>query len=242
MSWIVALFTIIWVVLFLIVGIPVSLFYEIAKKISPEKAESFAYAFVRLGFAGVRLFSFVHPKVNGLLEVPEGPVLYCANHRSMFDIVTAWPLMKGKTAIIAKVELQKVPLLSYWMRQIHCIFLDRTDIQRGVQMITDATELIKAGYSVLIFPEGTRNHDEGTLLPFHAGSFKIAIRTGAPVIPVTITHTGEIFEDHFPRVWPKKVCITFGEPLPTEGIPIADRKTLPDRCKEVIEKTYKETA
>ena len=139
-----------------------------------------------------------------------------------------------------------MPLLSYWMKRIHCLFLDRKDIRAGAQMVADAANEMKDGKSVLIFPEGTRTHTEGQLQHFKGGSFKIAIRAGAPVVPVTIIGTGNILEDHIEtdhlKVYRTPVTIVIGKPIETEGMSIADRKTLPQKVEQVIASTYQQYA
>jgi 1-acyl-sn-glycerol-3-phosphate acyltransferase len=177
--------------------------------------------------------------VEGRENIPKDqPVLFAGNHRSIFDVICAMPYMGTRLGIVAKKELGKVPLLSWWMKQMHTMFLDRDDLKAGVQMITDAQNLVKSGYSVLIYPEGTRNHKEGTLLPFHGGSFKIAIRTGCPIIPVTTVGTGDVFEDHFPKLKCRTVHVIFGEPIPTKGMPIPERKVLHEKVRDIIAENY----
>ena len=101
---------------------------------------------------------------------------YIGNHRSYFDIVLSYSRCPIRTGYIAKKEMERYPLLSNWMRYLHCLFLDRKDIKQGLKTILTAIEKIKSGISICIFPEGTRNKnkDELELLPFHEGSFKIA--------------------------------------------------------------------
>ena len=79
---------------------------------------------------------------------------------------------------------------------------------------------------------------EGTFLPFHAGSFKIATKAKVPVIPVTIVGMGDVFEDHFPRVKRAPVVIEFGDPIETADMDRNAQKELPDRVKAIIEETY----
>ena len=128
------------------------------------------------------------------------------------------------------------------MRQLHCFFMDRNDLKSGLAMVTDATERLKNGTNILIFPEGTRSREEGKFLDFHAGSFKPAIRSGAPVIPVTIIGTGNVFEPHIPSISAEKIRIIFGEPVETGTLPPSERKQIPERVREEIRKTYQENA
>lgn len=108
--------------------------------------------------------------IIGEENVPKDtPVLYIGNHRSYFDIVLSYSRCPIRTGYIAKKEMERYPLLSNWMRYLHCLFLDRKDIKQGLKTILTAIEKIKSGISICIFPEGTRNKnkDELELLPFH---------------------------------------------------------------------------
>ena len=95
---------------------------------------------------------------------------------------------------MAKAEMRKIPLLSDWMRYLHCLFLDRKDIKKGLKTILEGVEKIKSGISICIFPEGTRNRneDELELLPFHEGSFKLATKTNCPIVPIALNNTVSI--------------------------------------------------
>lgn len=154
--------------------------------------------------------------VKGLEHVPEDTaVLYVANHRSYFDIVTGYAAVPNKMGFVGKVELKKVPMLGEWMRLTGSLFLDRKDIRQGLKTILTGIECVKNGTSMWIFPEGTRNENEDIceLMQFHEGSLKIAEKSGCPVIPTAITGTREIYEKPFPRVRSGKVTIEFGEPF-----------------------------
>ena len=95
---------------------------------------------------------------------------------------------------------------------------------------------------MFIFPEGTRCKVEGTFLPFHAGSFKIATKAKVPVVPVTIVNTGDLFEDHYPRLKKVPVVIEFGDPIETADMDRNAQKELPDKVKAIMEETYRKNA
>ena len=117
--------------------------------------------------------------------------------------------------LCSQKELEKVPLLSSWMKYLHCLFLDRTDIKQGLKTILTAIEKVKSGISICIFPEGTRNKNEKEtdLLPFHEGSFKIATRAKCPIIPMAISGSVNLWEAHFPKIKPCHVVIEYGKPI-----------------------------
>lgn len=106
------------------------------------------------------------------------PVLYIGNHRSYFDIIITYARCPGLTGYVAKSNMEKVPLLSIWMKRLHCLFINREDVKEALKTILAGIDNIKNGISMCIFPEGTRNKTDDLLLPFKEGSFKMAEKTG----------------------------------------------------------------
>ena len=106
-----------------------------------------------------------------------------------------------------------MPVLATWMKFLYCLFLDRDDMAKGMQMILDAVANIGRGVSYVIFPEGTRNKTQEDLLPFHKGSFKIAQRSGCAIVPFSLNNTRGIYEEHPFKVCPSNVVMEFGEPI-----------------------------
>lgn len=160
--------------------------------------------------AGVTLY------IEGLENIPENEaVLFIGNHRSFFDVVIAYTLVKGPTGFIAKEELSRIPLLRSWMEELGCRFLKRGDVKQNLKVVLAAIKDVKDGKSVWIYPEGTRSEDsdELNMLPFKDGSFKIAEKSGCRIVPVAMLNTRDIFEADFPRVHPTRVRIKIGTPI-----------------------------
>ena len=164
--------------------------------------------------------------VKGMENIPDQPVLYVGNHRSYFDIVTGYVVVPGQTGFVAKKEMEKIPFLRDWMRNVNCLFLDRKDIKAGLKTILEGIEKVKGGSSMWIFPEGTRckAEDPTEMLDFKEGSLKIAEKAGCPVVPVAITGTADILEKHFPFIRPSHVTIEFGKPFYIKELPAEERK------------------
>lgn len=184
----------------------------------------------------------VKQTVIGLEKVPtDVPVLYILNHRSFFDIILSLAHFPGLVGFIAKDQFRHVPLLSWWIRWTHGFFLDRENIREGLKTILAAIDEVKAGYSMAICPEGTRNRgpDDRELLPFHAGSFKIATKSLCPIIPVSISNTSAIFEDHIPFVRSTKVVMEFGTPIDTASLTREEQKNLCKNVQSIIAETLK---
>ena len=203
-----------FVILFLILSMPIMLVEWIIGKYNPDVKSRSSLAIVNWAFRCVRFLAGTRVDYLGEENIPtDTPVLYIGNHRSFFDIVLTYVRVPRPTGYIAKKSMEKVPLLSIWMRNLHCLFLDRENIKAGMQTILTAIDLMKNGKSICIFPEGTRNREEGTLLPFHEGSFKIAAKAGCPIVPMTINNSAAVFENQFPRIKKTHVIIEYGKPI-----------------------------
>ena len=129
-------------------------------------------------------------------------------------------------------------LLRRWMQNLHCLFLDRDNIKEGLKTILTAIDKAKHGISICIFPEGTRNHEADTFLPFHDASFKIAEKSGAPVIPITLVNTASIFEDHLPKIKPSTVVIRYGEPIYLKDLDKETKKNVGAYFQNIISENY----
>lgn len=228
------------VILFLIVSIPQRI--ALAKRIktgTPEEslaAQKKSLGIVQTMFRLILKVAGVKVTVKGKENIPDGAVLYVGNHRSYFDILVGYTTVPGLTGFVAKVEMEKIPCLSDWMRLVNCLFLNRTDIKEGLKTIMSGIQKVKKGVSIWIFPEGTRNgHEEITeLLPFKEGSLKIAEKSGCPVIPVAITGTAEVFEKHLPRICRSEVTIEYGEPIYIKELSAEQRKRCGAYTRDVI--------
>ena len=163
--------TALFVILFLILSIPLLIAEWIIGKFNPPLKDRSSLAIVNWAFRMVLRLSGVSVTYIGEDRIPKDtPVLYVGNHRSYFDIVMTYVRVPRTTGYISKVEFLKIPLLSNWMKNLHCLFLDRSDLKAGMKTILAAIEEIKNGVSICIFPEGTRNRTDAPLLEFHAGS------------------------------------------------------------------------
>jgi 1-acyl-sn-glycerol-3-phosphate acyltransferase len=104
-----------------------------------------------------------------------------------------------------------------------------------MKVILQAIEYIKQGVSMWIFPEGTRNTgEELSLLPFKEGSFKIALKTGCPIVPVAINNTADILESHFPILKKNHVIIEYGTPIYPNELSRDEQKVIGATCQNII--------
>lgn len=208
-----------------------------AKKRSYEEGEELIHKYVKNWARATMKATGLNIKVQGKEKIPEGPCLYIANHQSIIDIPLLIDVVDGKLGAVAKKELENVPILSYWCRAIHCVFMDRNNIREGLKSIQQATENLKNGSSMLIFPEGTRSKG-GKMKDFKKGSLKMAMKANVPIIPVTIEGTYKICEGY--DKWDKKdndcICIIH-DPIYPKDLTREEQQGLSEKCKEIIEKS-----
>ena len=237
-----ALIALIFAAAVILIDLPLHLITWLIEKASPVSCTKFRHGYARFAMKGIWLLAGGRATVLGLENIPEDhPVLFVGNHRSIFDIILAGSLIKHPCGFVAKKELQGTPI-TLIMEEIHCLFLDREDPRQGLKTILTAIDYVKSGISMFIFPEGTRCKVEGTFLPFHAGSFKIATKAKVPIVPVTIVGMGDVFEDHYPRLKWAPVVIEFGKPIETADMDRNAQKDLPDKVKALMEETYKKNS
>lgn len=227
---------------YLILSIPILLIEWIIGKFNPRAKDISSLRIIQTVFRFILKVTGADITIIGHENVPKDQaVLYIGNHRSFFDILLTYVHCPDLTGYIAKKEMEPIPLLSTWMRYLHCLFLDRKDIKEGMKTILTAIEKVKNGISICIFPEGTRNkgNNELELLPFHEGSFKIATKSGCPIIPMAISNSAEIFENHFPKIKPCKVVVEYGKPIYPEQLSKEDKKHLGAYTQGIILETLK---
>lgn len=225
-------------ILYLIFSTPVFFVYKQISKKNPQKGDTLALRSVQRAFRFLLFITGVKTTVIGEENIPDEPVLFIGNHRSQFDILVTYARCKNLTGYVAKKELEKAPLLNNRMRALHCLFLDRENIKEGLKTILKAIDLIKNGVSICIFPEGTRNlGEEGSLTEFKEGSFKIATKTGCPIIPISLTNTAAIFENQSPRIKPAHIIIEYGAPIYPSELDKEAQKHLGLYCSNIIKET-----
>lgn len=237
---------VLFVALFLILALPYfGIEWILGRCFDKRRSDLRCLRVVQFAFKTVLFLSGVKVTFIGDENIPKGEaVLYAANHRGMFDIVTAYSHMPDLTGFISKDNLLKVPLLPYIMRRLYCLFLNRKDSREGMKTIIKSFDYMKEGVSIFIFPEGTRNRndDPTQLRMMHNGSFKAAQRLGCPVVPVAITGSDLILEKHFPKIRAGRIIVRFGKPVYYKDIPEEKRKNVGDYFAGIITEMLKENA
>lgn len=181
----------------------------------------------------------VTTNVSGKEHIPEGPVVFVANHQGYFDIPLMITQLDQPHPIIAKKEIKKLPMIRSWMEELHCIFIDRKDPRQSMDCLKSAQKLLQEGYSVVIFPEGTRNKG-GELLEFKSGGVRIAVKTKLPIVPVCIQGSHRVMEKNNMWIRPAKVSIQILPPIYTEALSKEDTRLLSEQLRGKMLETLAE--
>lgn len=235
---------ILFLIVFYIISIPLYLVEYIIGKFNPHAKVASSQFIVTCALRCILFLSGTKMTVKGLDHVPKDtPVLFVANHRGYFDILVSYVTVPHLTGFIAKKQMNKIPCIARWMKNLNCLFLDRENIREGLKTILQGIENIKNGYSMYIAPEGTRNQGK-EMLPFKEGSFKLAEKSGCPIIPIALTNTESCFESQEPWIKSAKVIIHYGEPVYINELDKETKKHLgayvQDKIKTMLEEDAKE--
>ena len=201
-------------------------FFDSSGRTQHRVARAWARMVVR--FAGARV------RVEGLQHmVPGASYVIVANHLSFMDIPVILAHMPVEIRFLAKRSLFKAPFIGYHLRRAGHLPVEREDVRASLRTMADAAEMIRSrGISALIFPEGGRSPQE--MREFREGAAYIAIRAGAPVVPVGLDGTRQILPMGSIHVKPGEVVLRIGQPIPTVGLKIRDRRALTEQLQRQV--------
>ncbi len=223
------------VVIDFIIVLPIDIIGFLIGLISKKAKDHYMKFMMTIIFAVVNFFAGAKVKFIGLEKIPKDkPVLYVANHESFFDVLLTLTKLPGMVCFVAKKSFKKVPIFAQALQLYNTLFIDRDDIKQGLQTILKAIENVKLGMSVFIFPEGTRSRD-GKMNEFKEGSMKIAVKSGCPIVPIAISNSGNVFENHFPKVCAVPVVIEILDPVMPSDFDKTEQKHLGKLCHDRIE-------
>lgn len=180
-----------------------------------------------LALSGVRV------SVKDAANIPKGrSVIIMSNHQGAFDIPVLQSRLPLQFRWVAKKSLFKIPVVGWSMSLAGYIGIDRENASAAYKSIEAASDKIKRGVSVLIFPEGTRSAG-GELLPFKKGGFLLASKSGLEIVPVAIKGTKDIMKKGSLMISPADVTLSIGEPFPASGL---SENELREKTKKAIER------
>ena len=137
---------------------------------------------------------------------------FVANHTSLLDVLLILGKLRVNMGFVAKIELLFIPALNVLIAMIHSVFINRRQLKKSVAAIRKATKRISKGYSMGIFPEGTRSKT-GEIGLFKHGSFRMATESGAYVVPLTIKGVRQSFEDRKHIFQVRDAYLNVGKPV-----------------------------
>lgn len=170
--------------------------------------------------------------VHGFENIPNEACVFIGNHSSILDIPILFYTTNRNLGFIAKKEILKTPIIGYWLRNSKCVPLDRENPRAAIVSINQAIQNIEEGNTMVIFPEGTRNK-EGKVGEFKKGSLKLAIKSKAPIVPVSIDRASRAFEDKREFI-PTKIKVVFGKPIDTKNLSKEEEKDLASNIRNII--------
>lgn len=191
-----------------------------------------------LGHVGVRLaatLAGITWRIEGLEHVPvDRAVVFCANHQSNVDPPVLFLLLHPRLHILYKAELRRLPVLPQVWDVGGFVPVERANRDEAFAAIHQAAMSLRAGNSFLIFPEGTRSRTD-QLLPFKKGGFRMAIEAQVPIVPVAISGGRAAMRKGSMLLWPVRLTIRVGEPVPTAGLDPHARDRLIAAVRQRIE-------
>ncbi|MHB1946924.1 MAG: AMP-binding protein [Gammaproteobacteria bacterium] len=163
------------------------------------------------------------------------PLIFAANHTSYIDAVLLLAIAPVGTKIVGKQELIKKPIVGRFMRKLGFLFVDRTDLPKGLEDTKLMEDILRDKTSIAIFPEGTFGYATG-LRPFKSGAFKIAAETGTAICPIAINGARHILRGEQRLFAPGIIRVTIGEPIAPEGNDWQDITNLKNKVRAQIAK------
>jgi 1-acyl-sn-glycerol-3-phosphate acyltransferase len=174
--------------------------------------------------------------VRGAWPARDGAArLFVANHTTYLDIPLMLAVMNRDFCFVTKRELLDWPIISLITRAGAHIPVARERVESRGAVVARIIKTLRAGRSVLVFPEGTFSHDDG-LRPFQPGAFRAALTAGVPVVPVALNGVARVWSPHERAPRPGVIDVWVGEALTiAEGDDVARTEALAAAAVRFIE-------
>ncbi|MGC1107874.1 MAG: lysophospholipid acyltransferase family protein [Candidatus Acidiferrales bacterium] len=193
----------------------------------------FLYRAGRWGIGAALRLTGVRVRTEGVENIPPGVCVFAANHTSNLDPPAVLIGVPGRISFLAKQEVFKVPVVRTALRLGKIVPVDRSDRGAAIASIDRAVAVMRDGISFFVFPEGTRSSD-GTLKAFKKGTFVMAIRAGAPVVPVSILGSRERMPKGKLATVPGEILLRFGAAIDSTQYAVDEREELLERVRAAV--------
>lgn len=204
---------------------------KLAKKDTMQEHDKLVAQYVKNWANYVLKICGVNVSVSGLSNIPDETVIFVCNHQSFFDIPVLLGCLDKPYGLLSKDDIKKIPFVNKWMIELNCIFIDRANPRSAVKSLTAVGNNLDNGYSMIIFPEGTRSKTS-EVSKFKSGAFKLAIQKKVSIVPIALNGTNEVFENNKHLIRPHDVTLKV---LPKIAVPDdSDFKTLLDDAYRAI--------
>ena len=164
---------------------------------------------------------------------PDHPQIFMPNHQSALDVAAVLQAVPVSFRFVAKKEILRIPFVGWAALGGGHIVVDRGDNAQAVRRLKAAARRIRGGTNVIIFPEGTRSVT-GQLREFKSGGFHLAIQSGAPIVPVSVSGSQRLTPKRSLQVRSGVLRVALGRPIPTHGLGVDDRHALKQRVRDAI--------
>jgi 1-acyl-sn-glycerol-3-phosphate acyltransferase len=216
------------VVLTLVFGVP-ALFLSL---VNPRG--DWVLRFGRSWARGICAAAGVSVTALGVANIPaDRPVILISNHQSHFDMLALLLTMPRPFRVVAKRHLFYIPVFGWCLYLAGMIPIDREKRSSAFQSLERAADRIRGGEPVLFFPEGTRSRD-GQLLPFKKGAFVIALKAGAPIVPVSVAGSLAVLPKGSLRIRPGHITVRYGPEIAVASETLDTKERLIDRVREAV--------
>ncbi|MGE5111744.1 MAG: lysophospholipid acyltransferase family protein [Acidobacteriaceae bacterium] len=196
------------------------------------------HGFARLWSRMILATSRCTLQVEGLGNVdPSRSCIYASNHQSALDIPTLYVGLPVQFRIMAKKELFRYPFMGWHLSRSGQIPIERENARSSLKSLNRASESLRNGTPLFVFPEGGRTPD-GLIKPFLGGAFYVAIKAGAPIVPMALVGTYEALPMNAYVIRPHPIRLIIGEPMSTEGLRPRDMDVLAAKVQRKIEDLY----
>lgn len=172
-------------------------------------------------------------KVKGGDKLGAGPHVYVSNHVNIFDMFVLYGSIPEYTRALEHIDHFSWPLIGPLLAAAGQIPVDPKDARRTAKGLKAATEMLRRGESLTVLPEGSRTLD-GSVGPFFEGAFRVAIKTGTPVVPIAIKGGRAVSRRGDWRMRPGSIEVLFAAPIPTTELKAADATELAAESRAII--------